>query len=109
MKIMACLAKETNGKSYNTFKYSYDRDGIPSMDYDDDGKQMSWASRAETVIHKKSVDLTSTVNLVINSRNAGEKPLISYFLDGSRHVYKVDDISYDNRVFPVMAGQVGVG
>lgn len=106
---MACLAKETNGKSYNTFKYSYDRDGIPSMDYDDDGKQMSWASRAETVIHKKSVDLTSTVNLVINSRNAGEKPLISYFLDGSRHVYKVDDISYDNRVFPVMAGQVGVG
>lgn len=109
MKIMACLAKETNGKSYNTFKYSYDRDGIPSMDYDDDGKQMSWASRAETVIHKKSVDLTTTVNLVIDSRNAGEKPLISYFLDGSRHVYKVDDISYDNRVYPVMAGQVGVG
>jgi len=56
MKIMECIAKETSGKSYNTFKYSFDRDGMPSMDYDDDGeKQMSWASRAETVVHKKTV------------------------------------------------------
>ncbi len=57
MKIMACLAKETNGKSYNTFKYSYDRDGIPSMDYDDDGKQMSWASRPVQYSCPRSIEV----------------------------------------------------
>jgi hypothetical protein len=35
-------------------------------------------------------------------------PCLQFFLDGSRHVYHVDDISYDSRVFPVVAGQVGV-
>ena len=110
MKIMECIADATDGKSYNTFKYSFDREGMPSMDYDDDGgKQMSWSTHAETLNHKKAVNLTKEVNRIIESRKAGEKPLITYFLDGSRHVYKVDDISYDNRVYPVMAGQVGVG
>lgn len=33
----------------------------------------------------------------------------SYFLDGSRHVYKVDDIAIGAQIFPVMAGQIVVG
>ena len=36
-----------------------------------------------------------------------------YFLDGSRHVYKVDDIAFSKNkrisVYPVLAGQIGVG
>lgn len=39
----------------------------------------------------------------------GEKPLLKYFLDGSRHVFKVDDIAYNKQVFPVVAGQIGIG
>ncbi|MDR1410372.1 MAG: hypothetical protein LBJ12_08995, partial [Oscillospiraceae bacterium] len=40
--------------------------------------------------------------------------LFSYFLDGSRHVYKVDDMGFEksgNRtaIYPVIAGQIGVG
>ena len=35
-KIMQIIAKETNGKSYNTEKYSFDTIGMPSFDYDDD-------------------------------------------------------------------------
>ena len=35
-----------------------------------------------------------------------------YFLDGSRHVYKVDDIAFSHggriSVYPVLAGQIGV-
>lgn len=34
---------------------------------------------------------------------------IKIFLDGSRHVFKVDDIAYNKQVFPVVAGQIGVG
>jgi len=39
---------------------------------------------------------------------ANEKPLFKYFLDGSRRTYKVDDIELNNRIFPIMAGQIGV-
>lgn len=30
-KIMEIIAKETNGKSYHTYKYSYDSIGVPSI------------------------------------------------------------------------------
>lgn len=33
----------------------------------------------------------------------------TYFLDGSRHIYKVDDIAIGNRIFPIVAGQTVVG
>lgn len=39
VKIMELIAKETNGKSYRTYKYSYDSVGLPSIDYDDDPKK----------------------------------------------------------------------
>jgi hypothetical protein len=40
--------------------------------------------------------------------------LLAYFLDGSRHVYKVDDMGFEksgNRtaIYPIVAGQIGVG
>ena len=31
-KIMEIIAKETKGKSYHTYKYSYDSVGLPSID-----------------------------------------------------------------------------
>ena len=34
-------------------------------------------------------------------------PLFSYFLDGSRRVYKLDDIQYNNRIYPILLGQIG--
>ena len=36
-------------------------------------------------------------------------PLFKFFLDGSRHVYKVDDIAIGRKIFPVLAGQIVVG
>ena len=104
-KIMDIIAKETNGKSYNTEKYSYDTIGVPALDYDDTANRvMKWKEPAETEDHKKSVDLSGTAKEII-----GQVPLISFFLDGSRHVYKVDDISYNKKVYPVIAGQIGIG
>ena len=104
-KIMEIIAKETHGKSYNTEKYSYDSIGMPSFDYDDDGEKiMKWQVSGETVRHKKPVSLVEDAN-----KWAKWSPVITYFLDGSRHTYKVDDISYNKQVYPVIAGQVGVG
>ncbi len=42
-------------------------------------------------------------------QSVGEELLLKYFLDGSRHVFKVDDIAYNKQVFPVVAGQIGIG
>ena len=39
-KIMEIIEKETKGKSYHTYKYSYDSIGLPSIDYDDDPNKM---------------------------------------------------------------------
>ena len=104
-KIMEIIANETNGKSYNTEKYSFDTIGIPSFDYDDDGtKIMKWQLTGETTRHKKPISLVDYAKQL-----EAKPPVISYFLDGSRRTYKVDDISYSKQVYPVIAGQVGVG
>ena len=106
-KIMEIIEKETKGKSYHTYKYSYDSIGLPSIDYDDDpNKVMKWKDSGETGSPKKPIDLKSLADQL---QSVGEKPLLKYFLDGSRHVFKVDDIAYNKQVFPVVAGQIGIG
>lgn len=104
-KIMEIIAKETRGTSYNTFKYSFDSIGLPLIIYDDDSnKIMKWQDCAETVKYVKPIELKRLADTI-----AEDEPLIKYFLDGSRHVFKVDDIAYNKQVFPVIAGQIGVG
>lgn len=104
-KIMQIIAEETNGTSYNTYKFSYDSIGLPGIDYDNESnKIMKWQVTAETVKYTKPIDMKPLADRII-----GETPLIKYFLDGSRHVFKVDDIAYNKQVFPVVAGQIGVG
>lgn len=104
-KIMKIIADETGCKSYNTYKYSFDSIGLPSIEYDDDSsKIMKWQEKGETVKYKTSINMKSEADKILK-----QKPILTYFLDGSRHVFKVDDISYSKQVFPVIAGQVGVG
>ena len=106
-KIMEIIAKETKGKSYHTYKYSYDSIGLPSIDYDDDpNKIMKWKDSAETGSPKRPIDLKPLADQL---QEIGETPLLKYFLDGSRHVFKVDVIAYNKQVFPVVAGQIGIG
>lgn len=106
-KIMEIVEKETKGKSYHTYKYSYDSIGLPSIDYDDDpNKVMKWKDSGETESPKKSINIKPLADKL---QEVGETPLLKYFLDGSRHVFKVDDIAYNKQVFPVVAGQIGVG
>lgn len=103
-KIMSIIEKETKGKSYHTYKYSYDTIGLPDIDYDNSNKVMKWQESGETEHKIKAVSLKELADSV-----AGSEPLIKYFLDGSRHVFKVDDIAYNKHIYPVVAGQVGVG
>lgn len=101
--IMTKIAQETNGKSFRTFKYCFEGKDMPSFDYDDHS-DITWERMGETVTHKKAIDLSLRAQQIVS-----QKPCFSYFLDGSRKAFKVDDISYRNQVYPVIAGQVGVG
>lgn len=103
-RVMDVVAETTNGKSFNTYRFSYDRVGLPAIDYDTEEKQIRWKVSGETQKHLKPVHLEDLANAM-----AGQPSILRYFLDGSRHVYKVDDIQYGRQVYPVIAGQIGVG
>ena len=103
---METIAEQTGGKSYHTLKYSYDSIGLPSLDYDDAlNRVMKWKESGETTNHKHAVPLKEKADARFAN---GSGSLFSFFLDGSRRVYKVDDISYNKKVYPVVAGQVGI-
>lgn len=100
--VMDVIAQETNGKSYKTFKYTYEGSDTLSFAYDDH-QEITWERYGETVPPETSINLKVKADVI-----AREEPMFTYFLDGSRHTYKVDDIAYKNKIYPVIAGQIGV-
>lgn len=101
-KILEIISKETNGKSFKSFKYSFEGIEVPTLSYDD--HEITWERYGETEYIEKSKSLIEEANKLKNI-----PPIFTYFLDGSRRTFKVDDISYKNQVFPIIAGQIGVG
>jgi len=91
---------------YKTKKFSLEREEQDMLDYDDkqpiaqqrNGKfAESDHSRRKTVVISKNL-----ISLCSN-------PIFSCFLDGSRHVYKIDDIAIGGDIYPFLAGQIIVG
>lgn len=105
---MNILAEVTGGKSYKAHKYGLDYLDRPSVDYGD--SEIIWKRRAETTPYKTYVDLSVLCKGLLRR----EDQILRYFLDGSRRVFKVDDMAYlqsggRSVIYPVVAGQVGVG
>jgi len=105
---MNILAEATGGKSYKAHKYPIDYADRPSIDYGD--SEIIWKRRAETTQHRTYVNLLG-LSKKLASR---DDQILSYFLDGSRRVFKVDDIAFVQSggrsiIYPVIAGQIGVG
>lgn len=107
-KIMSVLARETGGTSYRAHKYGLDHDERPSIDYGEE--LIQWKKVAETDKSIKSPFPLESLSKKLSERN---EQLLTYFLDGSRRIYKVDDIAYTynnhKAIYPVVAGQIGVG
>ena len=107
-KVMKILAVETGGKSYKAHKYGLDHAERPYIDYGEDN--IIWKKTSETHQHRTYIDLEQK-SMELAKRN---EQLLTYFLDGSRRVYKVDDIAYTKSggrsvIYPIIAGQIGVG
>ncbi len=107
-KVILKIAESTNGKSFSAFKYCYDTIGLPVNNYDD---QVLYSVKeyGETIKYKNTINLTTIAKKIIEQQKNGANPLFTYFLDGSRRTFKIDDISYNKEVFPIIAGQIGVG
>jgi len=107
-KVMDILEDVTGGKSYRAHKYGLDHTERPTIDYGENDN--IWKKTAETTRHRTYIDL-SDLTKKLAMRN---DQIFSYFLDGSRRVFKVDDIAYTQSggrsvIYPVIAGQIGVG
>ena len=110
-KIMEDIAALTEGTSFNSYKYSFDSVRTPEPSYDDnpEGFTIVWDKNGETNPSKEPIYLKDyATQLARLYADDGKEPHIRFFLDGSRRVYHIDDISYGSRVFPIVAGQVGV-
>jgi len=108
-RIMEILEHETGGHSYKTHKYSLDESELSAVEYGQADPTINWKSRGETKEIKTYVPLINYL-----SREERKEQILTYFLDGSRHVYKVDDMGFEmspNRtaIYPIIAGQIGVG
>lgn len=93
---------ETHGTSYSTHRYCYDSESAPGSLYDKE-QDFVFESFGETEKPKKPRDVSSLAERL----SRVSSPLFSFFLDGSRRVYKLDDIQYDNRIYPILLGQIG--
>lgn len=105
--IMDTLAKSSAKlkiKRYQSHKFCYDTTNKSVIEYEPD-KEVEWLRRGETDKFKTARNLSDKVNQLKRTK---QESWFKYFLDGSRHVYKVDDISISDDVYPVLAGQVGV-
>ena len=107
MKILDFIENDGEGKysCYKTRKLILDQNDQDTLDYDDKpAVSLNAASIAESDLSRKE-----TTTISPRMMKLAGSPLFSFFLDGSRHVYKVDDIAIGNRIFPFLAGQIVVG
>ena len=109
--VLKLIAEETAGESFQANKLELDLEVDSVSRVEDEEPTLTNAKFGETERHDtKYISLKKTSEKI--SELGGQ--IFTYFLDGTRHVYKVDDISYlqsNNRktVYPVVAGQIGVG
>lgn len=101
--VIKTIEKETSGISFNSYRYCHDNMERSAIDYDDN-KDIVWKEYGETEKHTNPINLKNAAE----SRR-GYPSIFSFFLDGSRHTYKIDDMSFQNNVYPIIAGQIGVG
>lgn len=103
-KILHFIAKETQGECFTSFKYCYDSMVAPTIEYENgESSYINLKEYAEDEHNPKPRDMRGRAEICMHGA-----PLFKYFLDGSRRVYKVDDIQYDKKVFPIVSGQISV-
>lgn len=106
-KICDIITQETKGKSYKAHKYSLDATARPTLDYNNN--ENVWKKTAETTTYRQHRNLQDLCSNIAKR----DSQILTYFLDGSRRVFKVDDQAFysgtRSLIYPIVAGQIGVG
>ncbi|MBQ7577667.1 MAG: hypothetical protein IJT21_05310 [Synergistaceae bacterium] len=96
------IERETHGSSYRVEKISAD-----SLEHEQENEDSSggvWLRNAESSTDTKYIDIKSESEKLSRS----DKQILNYFIDSARQNYKVDDIVYSQKIYPIIAGQIGV-
>lgn len=96
--------KKVHVKRYQSHKFCYDIHNNSIVEYDA-GQEVEWEEYGESEHIKKAKDLTFKLEQ-LKSNNI--ESWFKFFLDGSRHAYKVDDVAIGKNVYPIIAGQIGI-
>ena len=103
-KVLEIIARETFGESFKAKSFCYEDFTSPDGPIDQPNHEYTPRDWGETEKIRHNVDIRDKAFKIRKNR-----PIFSYFLDGSRRTYKIDDIGYGNRIYPVVAGQIGIG
>lgn len=103
-KILDILEEENHIHCYKTRSYSLDTTEENNIiEYDDKPVcKLKKTCFAET----SQLDSPKVLISETQIKSQKQKPLFKYFLDGSRHVYKIDDILIGDRIYPIGGGRL---
>ncbi len=100
--IIDAIVNVTDGIRYNSHKHQ----NVENEFIYEDEREVEWKSRGETLNYARPIDLGKHAReLQKNSIPS----IFSYFLDGTRKTYKIEDLAYKNNIYPIVSGQVVVG
>ena len=102
-KILDLLKEQTGGTCYRSFKYCFDITENPSIKYEEIQDY-----KLEPKKHGETDSLKTIKDISVRAKQVESNPLFRFFLDGSRRIYKVDDIELSKKIFPIIGGQIGV-
>ena len=102
--VIAALERETGRDCIDTFRRCLDSERASIIEYDDSLKREFMDKPGETVRYGGPRSVSS-----IAKEWQEREPALRLFMDGSRRTYKIADIPIGTQVFPIIAGQVGVG
>lgn len=92
------IARETFGKNCGAGKFSLDDS---QSHYAEEISQSFYGCSAESSHTEKYIDL-----LPLSLQLSSGESILTYFLDGSRRIFRAGEISYNHTIYPVIAGQI---
>lgn len=106
--ILASLEEQTSKRCIMTSRRQLDWERSSVVEYDEENKVFV-KKPGETRPPVQMVDCFPNAQRWQGFHQQGMLSPLRFFLDGSRRTYKIADIPIGNRLYPLVAGQVGVG
>ena len=104
-----CDINKNGYKCYDTKKVSLDNPNT-SVLYNEIDETVTEESEGYGKFAETDVETKDSVQIPYDYiQEASEESLFKYFLDGSRHIFKVADMPIGPQVYPILAGQIVVG